>query len=110
MAWETRNGGGRYYTRSKRVGGRVVREYVGTGPAAELAAEADAARRAQREQERRAWNRAKKEIEASEDALERLREAVRGLLVDGGFYRHNRGEWRRRGGRHQGDEATGCTD
>jgi len=110
MAWETRNGGGRYYTRSKRVGGRVVREYIGTGPTAELAAEADAARRAQREQERRAWNRTKEEIEASEDALEQLREAVCGLLADAGFYRHHRGEWRRRGGGEQGDEATDCTD
>jgi len=102
MAWEARNGSGRYFTRSKRVGGRVVREYIGTGPAAELAAEADAARRAQREQEQRAWNRTKREIEASEDALERFREAVSGLLVNAGFYRHHRGEWRRRGVRQQG--------
>jgi len=102
MTWETRNGGGRYYTRSRRAGGRVVREYIGTGPAAEMAAAADAARRAQREQERRAWNRTKKEIEASEDALEQLGEAICGLLGGAGFYRHHRGEWRRRGVREQG--------
>jgi hypothetical protein len=30
MGWDR----GRYYTRSRKVNGRVVREYVGTGPVA----------------------------------------------------------------------------
>jgi hypothetical protein len=36
MAWESRRG--RYYTRCQRVQGRVQRQYLGTGPAAEQAA------------------------------------------------------------------------
>ena len=45
MGRETRKRGGRYYTKSKRVKGRVVREYIGTGEVAEIIATLDAAGR-----------------------------------------------------------------
>jgi len=100
MAWETRNGRGRYYTRSQRVNGRVVRQYVGTGPMAELIALQDAERQAFRLQEQQAWQREKAAIEASEKAVSRssaqLWDAIRLILTANGFYRHHRGEWRRR--------------
>ena len=38
MGWETR-GNGKYYYRKRRIGDKVVSEYVGTGPGAELIAE-----------------------------------------------------------------------
>jgi len=45
MSWEVRDGL-RYYTRSTKRNGRILREWVGRGPHAEQAAAADAARRA----------------------------------------------------------------
>lgn len=38
MAWERRRNG-IYYYRAHKVRGRVIKEYVGTGPLAEIAAE-----------------------------------------------------------------------
>ena len=48
--WERRERGGLYYTRSRKEGGRVVREYIGEGVLGEIAAlEVDYERR-QREE------------------------------------------------------------
>ena len=49
MGWDK---GGRYYTRSRRVYGRVVREYIGGGRAGEGVAQRDALELQKRETER----------------------------------------------------------
>ena len=98
MGWETRRGRGRYYTRSRREGGRVVREYVGTGPIAELAAQADALHRQLRAVER-AQRQAVRMLAAPPELqrLDRLvMELYRASLLVAGYHQHARGAWRRR--------------
>ncbi len=100
MGWESRARGGRYYTRSRKVAGRVVREYVGTGPIAELMAEMDAMERTRRTAGREAM-RAEQErsasIEASVDALCETADLMAWTaLVLAGYHQHKRGEWRKR--------------
>ena len=101
MAWERRDGcAGRYYTWSRKVNGRVVREYVGAGPLAEIAAERDRLERARRA-DAAGRERAERERLAREEApVAALDAAVTALtgaaLVLAGYHRHDRGEWRRR--------------
>lgn len=99
MAWERRTRGGLYYTRSRRVGGRVVREYIGCGEVARAIARLDAlereereAERAEREQERVETTAAMQAMAVLVDALEELVEAV---LTANGYHQH-RGQWRSR--------------
>jgi hypothetical protein len=98
--WERRDRGGLYYTRSRKEGGRVVREYVGSGPLAELAAETDALRRLRRVEEAKAWRQEHESLEALDRSVEELYEAAeilaRATLLAAGFHQHNRSEWRRR--------------
>lgn len=103
MGWEKRKGsGGRYYTRSRRVGGRVVREYIGCGPVAEAIATLDSEERWMQEEQDR---RHREEVAAAEATDEALRELAKlsDLLVEiealkAGYHKH-RGEWRQRRGR-----------
>ena len=104
MGWEER-GGRRYYYRARKVGGRVVKEYVGSGPMAELVASQDAAARAERAAVA-ARLRAERErvapAEADLAAIEEVAEALaRVSLVAAGYRRHKRGEWRKRRGTDQ---------
>lgn len=99
MGWETRNDRGRYYTRSRRVQGRVIREYVGCGIAGELAAAADAERRAEREAERATIKAERQRVQAINAELAALHQIVnqltRGALLAAGFERYKR-QWRHR--------------
>ena len=103
MGWETRAGSrNAYYTRSRKVRGRVVREYVGAAgsPMAALTAAEDELRREARERalaDRRSERERLAALDAPVLALGALSEALLGAtLVAGGYRQHDRGEWRRR--------------
>ena len=98
MAWENRKGHGRYYTRSIKRVGRVMRQYFGIGPLAELAAKEDADRRAERAAEHEAWRDEREQIEAVEDQVRVVHRSadllMKAVLYAQGYHQHKRGEWR----------------
>ena len=101
MAWEGRQHGSRYYTRSRRVSGQVVREYIGTGLIGEMAELEDAKARQKRSKEREAERKVLAELEALEHPLmvyDGMCDAlVHTALERAGFHNH-RGQWRKRRG------------
>ena len=107
MGWEAR-GNGRYYFRYRKVDGRVTRQYLGAGAVAEVAAAADALRRA----DRRAVMEARRAEEANWQAalaplLELSRVAdlmARAALLVGGYHRHFR-TWRKKRYVHDNDNG-----
>ena len=98
MAWETR-AGRRYYYRKRRDGGRVVSEYIGSGPGAEAMATLDDYARILERQEREAWKAEvahQREIDrALDDAGTLLRLLTHATLVANGYHSH-KGQWRKK--------------
>lgn len=99
MGWDK---GGRYYTRSKRVNGRVVREYVGGGRVGALTARLDELERDEQETARRCATAARERVEALDASLAELDEladlVARAALAAAGYTQHKRGEWRKKRG------------
>src|SRR5262245_49474601 len=99
MSWE-RRAGQLYYYRKVRRGGRRMRQYVGKGEGAELAAALDETRRRERELGRERRRREDERWRAAERALDVLGAVagavLRAALGRAGFAQHQRGEWRRR--------------
>jgi len=99
MSYEAR-GPYHYYYRARKVGGRVVKEYVGHGPAAVAMAAQDEATRV----DRRAAAEARRTRQSQLNDLDRVTDAagasietlLNASLVAAGYHRHHRGEWRRR--------------
>jgi hypothetical protein len=104
LAWEERSGR-RYYYRSVRRSGCVVKEYLGTGPVAEATAQLDEEDRRRRKEAAEAWKEEMRRIEALEGPIKELCDAAetlaRAALVAAGYRQHNRGEWRLRRGNGQ---------
>jgi hypothetical protein len=99
MAWERRRNG-IYYYRTHKVKGRVIKEYIGTGPLAEIAAERDALTRAAHADEAENRRRERAEIRGLDTPLEvfadSLETLTRASLLLAGYHRHHGGEWRKR--------------
>jgi hypothetical protein len=99
MGWDKN---GRYYSRSRREHGRVVREYVGGGAVGQLAAQLDALKRQTRDSARATLDAECAEAAALDAALAELNELVdlvtRAALAAAGYAQHHRGEWRKRRG------------
>lgn len=98
MGWAFHNGCGPYYTRTRRVGSRFVREYLGNGPRARMAAQHDAEHRAQLAADRGALAAEREQGREVSDLLAQLdaltRRATADTLTAEGLHYH-RGEWRR---------------
>ena len=99
MSWEMR-GDRRYYYRARKVDGRVIKEYVGAGPRAEIVALQDRWARQDRAVTARARQAERAGLEAVDGELTDVDGAIevmmRTSLVLAGYHRHHRGEWRRR--------------
>ena len=97
MAWEKR-GNKSYYYRKNRMGNRVISEYVGAGPRAELVAFLDEEDRQRREYERQQWQEEKAidraQIDQVDDAMKLIRQITGAACIAGGCYQHKR-QWRR---------------
>src|SRR5262252_7497780 len=94
MAWENK-GLQKVYYRSKRVNGRVIKTYLGTGRTAQLAYDQDLRQQKAREQERAT----RKEIEALDRQTNSVRDMTKALvkahLLLAGYHQHHRCQWRK---------------
>jgi hypothetical protein len=105
---------GRYYTRSHKVNGRVLREYIGGGRVGRLAAELDKVDRREREAERANRHAAVAALRGLDAPLDELNELVellaRAALEAAGFHQHKRGEWRKKRVKGQRERGLGSDE
>jgi hypothetical protein len=92
--WEIR-GTKQYYDRHKKVGGRALRIYLGRGERAEQAAAEDERHRSEVEAARTERKRLEEVDAQISRVAARMESLARATLMLGGYYRHQRAEWRR---------------
>ncbi|HET6456539.1 MAG TPA: hypothetical protein VFI02_19210 [Armatimonadota bacterium] len=100
MTWEMRGGCGPYYTRSRRVNGRIIREYVGKGYMGELASAMDEIDRTEQQAKAEALRTQIGQLDRIEEMVEAVYSTADEITVSSlesaGYHRHHRGEWRKR--------------
>ena len=101
MSWEYR-GNNKYYYRKKRLGNRIVSEYVGRGEVAEMIAASDVMNRNRRKTERHRAESVIQDLSRTFMYSDRLVEeydnkvdtVVKTHLILNGYHQH-KGEWRK---------------
>jgi hypothetical protein len=97
-----RRGDNLYYYRKKRIGDRIISEYVGAGELGRMAAEADRVEREKQSEERLRTEVMGAEIMAEDKVFAEyaglVNTLVQGLLLAEGYHMH-KGQWRGRGKR-----------
>lgn len=113
MGWEKR-GNNQYYYTKERIGRRVVSSYVGASETARLIAEISESRheiaewRARDERlEREAMRDLARTPPEVAQALQEARRAVAEALTAAGYHQHKRGEWRKKRGNKDKEQAAG---
>jgi hypothetical protein len=100
MAYWQRRGAKRYLTQSRKRHGRIIREYLGTGPVAEALYHVEAMERQQRHAAREAWRQSLADQTAIDAQVQRWWAQqdllLQALLYSEGCYRHARSTWRKR--------------
>jgi hypothetical protein len=95
VAWERG-----YYYRVRKVNGRVVRQYCGSGPLAQLAAAQVEVERSRRGLRRLAERHQREEMEAFDDQVNEVNRLAdllaQAALIAAAYHQHDRGQWRRK--------------
>ena len=88
-----------YYYHKRRIGGRVVSEYVGGGVVGEAVALQDERNRLEQAERRQADRRVREEMRTldrqADEVAELIRALAQGMLLATGHHTH-RGQWRKR--------------
>jgi hypothetical protein len=106
MGWEVRRGK-RYYYRSRRENGLVVKEYFGCGPEAEEAARQDAEAAAEKFRRQECALKLALEVETFarlDDSMKRLCDAAVAKTLGAAGYHKVRGQWRKKYRKRKGAE------
>lgn len=114
MGLQCRNGR-LYYTTSRRVNGKVKREYVASGALALYAYERDQVLRREaqeaRQQQEAQWRQEREAADALDEAVNAVCDgatgAFRTVMDAAGYHQHARGQWRKKRPEKQEDIQDG---